>query len=60
MWCWTPPAAPPGLRCKPSWAGAVAMLTDTPLPEAYKVEGMWTGSLVVAGFAISLPLSAIE
>ncbi len=36
------------------------MLGDTLLPEAYKVEGMWTGSLVVAGFAISLALSVIE
>jgi ZIP family zinc transporter len=27
----------------------LAMLADTLLPEAYKVEGMWTGSLVVAG-----------
>ncbi|HEU4398114.1 MAG TPA: ZIP family zinc transporter [Actinomycetota bacterium] len=41
-------------------AGALlAMLTDTMLPEAYKVEGVLTGSLVVAGFAISLSLSAI-
>jgi zinc transporter, ZIP family len=41
-------------------AGALlAMLTDTLLPEAYKVEGVWTGSLVVAGFAGSLALSAI-
>jgi ZIP family zinc transporter len=41
-------------------AGALlAMLTDTMLPEAYKVEGMLTGPLVVAGFAISLSLSAI-
>jgi hypothetical protein len=29
------------------------------LPEAYKVEGVLTGSLVVAGFAVSLALSAI-
>jgi hypothetical protein len=27
----------------------LAMLAETLLPEAYKVEGMWTGSLVVAG-----------
>jgi ZIP family zinc transporter len=41
-------------------AGALlAMLTDTLLPEAYEVEGVFTGPLVVAGFAISLALSAI-
>jgi zinc transporter, ZIP family len=41
-------------------AGALlAMLADTLLPEAYAVEGVWTGSLVVAGFAISIALSAI-
>jgi zinc transporter, ZIP family len=52
-----------------SWTGALvqafaagallAMLADTLLPEAYKVEGVLTGSLVVVGFAISLALSAI-
>jgi ZIP family zinc transporter len=42
-------------------AGALlAMLADTLLPEAYKVEGVLTGPLVVAGFGISLALSAIE
>jgi ZIP family zinc transporter len=41
-------------------AGALlAMLADTLLPEAYKVEGVLTGPLVVAGFAVSLALSAI-
>jgi zinc transporter, ZIP family len=41
-------------------AGALlAMLADTLLPEAYKVEGVLTGPLVVAGFALSLALSAI-
>ncbi len=41
-------------------AGALlAMLTDTLLPEAYQVEGVFTGPLVVTGFAISLGLSAI-
>jgi zinc transporter, ZIP family len=41
-------------------AGALlAMLTDTLLPEAYEVEGVLTGPLVVAGFALSLALSAI-
>jgi ZIP family zinc transporter len=42
-------------------AGALlAMLADTLLPEAYAVEGVLTGPLVVAGFAISIALSAIE
>jgi len=41
-------------------AGALlAMLADTLLPEAYEVEGVLTGPLVVAGFAVSLALSAI-
>jgi zinc transporter, ZIP family len=41
-------------------AGALlAMVADTLLPEAYKVEGVLTGPLVVVGFAISLALSAI-
>ena len=41
-------------------AGALlAMLADTLLPEAYKVEGLLTGPLVVAGFAVSLALSAV-
>jgi ZIP family zinc transporter len=41
-------------------AGALlAMLADTLLPEAYKVEGVLTGPLVVAGFAVSLALSAL-
>lgn len=37
----------------------LAMLADTLLPEAYAVEGVLTGPLVVAGFAVSLALSAI-
>ncbi|MCU7724698.1 ZIP family zinc transporter [Actinoplanes sp. KI2] len=41
-------------------AGALlAMLADTLLPEAYEVEGVLTGLLVVVGFAVSLALSAI-
>jgi hypothetical protein len=36
----------------------LAMLADTLLPEAYAVEGVLTGPLVVAGFAVSLALSA--
>jgi ZIP family zinc transporter len=40
-------------------AGALlAMLADTMLPEAYEVEGVLTGPLVVVGFACSLALSA--
>jgi ZIP family zinc transporter len=35
------------------------MLADTLLPEAYEVEGVFTGLLVVVGFALSLALSAI-
>jgi zinc transporter, ZIP family len=37
----------------------LAMLADTLLPEAYEVEGVLTGSLVVVGFAVSLALSAV-
>jgi zinc transporter, ZIP family len=37
----------------------LAMLADTLLPEAYAVEGVFTGPLVVAGFAVSLALSAV-
>jgi ZIP family zinc transporter len=37
----------------------LAMLADTLLPEAYAVEGVWTGPLVVVGFAASLGLSAL-
>ena len=41
-------------------AGALlAMLADTLLPEAYEVEGVLTGPLVVVGYATSLALSAI-
>lgn len=41
-------------------AGALlAMLADTLLPEAYAVEGVLTGPLLVGGFAVSLGLSAI-
>jgi ZIP family zinc transporter len=42
-------------------AGALlAMLADTMLPEAYQVEGVLTGPLVVVGFAVSIALSGIE
>jgi zinc transporter, ZIP family len=41
-------------------AGALlAMLADSLLPEAYAVEGVVTGPLVVTGFAVSLALSSI-
>lgn len=41
-------------------AGALlAMLADTLLPEAYEVERVATGMLVVSGFALSLGLAAI-
>jgi len=41
-------------------AGAVlAMVADTMLPEAFEVEGVFTGALVVVGFSISVMLSAI-
>lgn len=41
-------------------AGALlAMVADTLLPQAYAVEGVWTGTLVVIGFAISIALSAL-
>ena len=40
-------------------AGALlAMLADTLLPEAYEVEEVLAGQLVVSGFAISLVLDA--
>ena len=41
-------------------AGALlAMVSDTLLPEAFAVEGLYTGSLVTIGFAVSLILSAL-
>jgi ZIP family zinc transporter len=41
-------------------AGALlTMLADTLLPEAFSVEGTFTGFLVVTGFAMSLGLSAL-
>ncbi|TMK85631.1 MAG: ZIP family zinc transporter [Actinobacteria bacterium] len=41
-------------------AGALlAMLADTLLPEAYEVEGVFTGPLVAVGFAVSLALAAV-
>jgi zinc transporter, ZIP family len=41
-------------------AGALlTMVCDTMLPEAFEVEGVYTGSLVAIGFAISISLSAL-
>ena len=41
-------------------AGALlAMVADTLLPEAYEVVGVWTGLLVVVGFAGALALDAL-
>lgn len=40
-------------------AGALlAMIADTMVPEAYEVERVWTGGLVVGGFALSLLIAA--
>jgi ZIP family zinc transporter len=39
--------------------GASALLADTMLPEAFDVEGVFTGTLVVSGFAVSIMLSAV-
>ena len=41
-------------------AGALlAMLADTLLPEAYRIEGVLVGFLVAAGFAVSVALAAV-
>jgi ZIP family zinc transporter len=40
--------------------GLLAMVSDTLLPEAYAEEGVFTGSLVAVGFAVSLMLSGWE
>lgn len=41
-------------------AGALlTMLADTMLPEAYSTEGVFTGSVVVIGFATAIALNAI-
>ena len=37
----------------------MAMVADELLPDAYEVEGVLTGVLLVAGFAISLLLDAL-
>ncbi len=38
---------------------ALTMLADTMLPEAFAVEGVFTGSVVVIGFAIAIALKAL-
>jgi zinc transporter, ZIP family len=41
-------------------AGALlTMVSDTMLPEAFQVEGLYTGSLVAIGFSLSIILSAL-
>jgi ZIP family zinc transporter len=55
-----PASGPTGALVQAFAGGALlAMPADTLLPEAYKVEVILTGPLVVAGFALSLALSAI-
>lgn len=55
-----PTAGRPGATAQAFAAGALlAMLADTLLPEAYEVEGVFTGTLVVVGFAASLGLQAL-
>ncbi|MFL6145218.1 MAG: ZIP family metal transporter [Labedaea sp.] len=55
-----PASARTGALAQAFAAGALlAMLVDTLLPEAYTVEGVLTGPLVVVGYAASLALSAI-
>ncbi len=40
-------------------AGALlAMISDTMIPESYEIERVWTGGLVVGGFAASLLIAA--
>lgn len=41
-------------------AGALlTMIADTMLPEAYEIERVWTGALVVVGFAAAVALGAL-
>ena len=55
------PAGGANRRAHPGIRGGclLAMVADTLLPEAFEVEGVWTGLLVVVGFAVSIALSAI-
>jgi ZIP family zinc transporter len=49
-----------GARAQAFAAGALlTMVADTLLPEAFEVEGVYTGSLVAIGFSLSLLLSAL-
>ena len=49
-----------GARAQAFAAGALlAMVADTMLPEAFEVEGVFTGSLVAFGFSVSLMLASI-
>lgn len=55
-----PDSARTGALVQSFAAGALlAMLANTMLPEAYEVEGIVTGPMVVAGFAASIALSAL-
>src|SRR4029450_7974951 len=54
-----PASGPTGGLVEAFAGGALlAMLANSLLPEAYDVEGVFTGPLVVVGFAVSLALSA--
>src|SRR4051812_10023285 len=55
-----PAAGTTGALVQAFAAGALlAMLATTMLPEAYEIEGLLTGPLVVFGFAVSIALSAV-
>jgi zinc transporter, ZIP family len=55
-----PAAGTTGALVQAFAAGALlSMLAATMLPEAYEVEGLFTGPLVVVGFAVSIALSAV-
>jgi zinc transporter, ZIP family len=55
-----PDGGRPGALAEAFAAGALlAMVADTLLPEAFEVEGVFTGSLVAIGFSVSLMLAAV-
>ena len=55
-----PDGGRPGALAEAFAAGALlAMVADTLLPEAFEVEGVFTGSLVAIGFSLSLMLAAV-